>query len=57
MLILLLGHVNTKTLAVIPASILLFAVGVAIFAKTDPVNLLAATAAYAAVLTALIKPN
>ncbi|CAN9136360.1 unnamed protein product [Alternaria alternata] len=57
MLILLVGNVKTKTLAVIPASILLFAVGVALFAKTDPVNLLAATAAYAAVLTALVKPN
>ncbi|KAF2728102.1 hypothetical protein EJ04DRAFT_556965 [Polyplosphaeria fusca] len=56
MLILLVGSVKTKTLAVIPTSIFLFAVGVALFAKTDPVNLLAATAAYAAVLTALIKP-
>ena len=55
MLILLVGSVKTKTLAVIPTSIFLFAVGVALFAKTDPVNLLAATAAYAAVLTALIK--
>jgi hypothetical protein len=57
MLILLVGDVKTKTLAVIPTSILLFAVGVALFAKTDPVNLLAATAAYAAVLTAFIKLN
>jgi uncharacterized integral membrane protein len=57
MLILLVGNVKTKTLAVIPTSIFMFAVGVALFAKTDPVNLLAATAAYAAVLTALIKPN
>jgi hypothetical protein len=57
MLILLVGDEKTKTLAVIPTSILLFAVGVALFAKTDPVNLLAATAAYAAVLTALVKPT
>ena len=57
MLILLVGDVKTKTLAVIPTSILLFAVGVALFAKTDPVNLLAATAAYAAVLTAFVKLN
>ena len=56
MLVLLVGSVNTKTLAVIPTSIFLFAVGVALFAQTSPVNLLAATAAYAAVLTALIKP-
>ncbi|KAH6849573.1 hypothetical protein B0T12DRAFT_214637 [Alternaria alternata] len=57
MLILLVGDEKTKTLAVIPTSILLFAVGVALFAKTDPVNLLAATAAYAAVLPALVKPT
>ena len=57
MLILLVGDVKTKTLAVIPTSILMFAVGVALFAKTDSVNLLAATAAYAEVLTAFIKLN
>ncbi|RYN87288.1 hypothetical protein AA0119_g12498 [Alternaria tenuissima] len=57
MIILLAGVVKTKTLAVIPTSILMFAVGVALFAKTDPVNLLVATAAYAAVLTALVKPG
>ncbi|CAN9323471.1 unnamed protein product [Alternaria alternata] len=45
MIILLAGVVKTKTLAVIPTSILMFAVGVALFAKTDPVNLLVATAA------------
>lgn len=55
MLILLVGSVSVKILTVIPVSIFLFAVGVALFAKSDPVNLLAATAAYAAVLTALIK--
>ncbi|KAF2107046.1 hypothetical protein BDV96DRAFT_654136 [Lophiotrema nucula] len=54
MLILVVGSATTKSLAVIPTSIFLFAVGVAIFAKTDPTNLLAATAAYAAVLVALI---
>ncbi|CAN9344092.1 unnamed protein product [Alternaria alternata] len=57
MLILLVGDVKAKILAVIPTSILMFAVGVALFAETEPVNLLAATAAYAAVLTALVKPN
>jgi hypothetical protein len=56
MLILLVGTVEKKILAVVPFSIVLFSVGVAIFAKTEPVNLLAATAAYAAVLAALIKP-
>jgi hypothetical protein len=56
MLILVVGTVEKKILAVVPFSIVLFSVGVAIFAKTEPVNLLAATAAYAAVLAALIKP-
>lgn len=54
MLILVVGSATAKTLAVISTSIFLFAVGVAVFSTTEPGNLLAATAAYAAVLMALI---
>lgn len=54
MLIIVVGHTTTKVLAVIPVSIFFFAAGVALFAETDPANLLAATAAYAAVMVALI---
>jgi ABC-type transport system involved in cytochrome bd biosynthesis fused ATPase/permease subunit len=54
MLMMAVGHATTKVLVVIPTSILLFAAGVALFAKAEPVSLLAATAAYAAVLVALI---
>ncbi|RDW58910.1 hypothetical protein BP6252_13386 [Coleophoma cylindrospora] len=54
MLILTVGCATPKTLAVISLSIFIFAVGVAISSTTEPENLLVATAAYAAVLTALI---
>jgi VIT1/CCC1 family predicted Fe2+/Mn2+ transporter len=54
MLILVVGSATVKTLAVISTSIFLFALGVAVFSPTEPGNLLAATAAYAAVLMALI---
>jgi hypothetical protein len=54
MLVLVVGSATAKTLAVISSSIFLFALGVAVFSTTEPENLLAATAAYAAVLTALI---
>ncbi|PMD59899.1 uncharacterized protein K444DRAFT_612963 [Hyaloscypha bicolor E] len=54
MLILVVGSATAKTLAVISTSIFLFAVSVAVFSTTEPGNLLAATAAYAAVLMALI---
>lgn len=54
MLVLVVGSAPAKTLAVISASIFLFAVSVAVFSTTAPENLLAATAAYASVLMALI---
>lgn len=54
-LILVAGIASVKSLVVISVSIFLFALGVASFSKTEPENLLAATAAYAAVLTALIS--
>ncbi|KAI2462982.1 hypothetical protein F4781DRAFT_152763 [Annulohypoxylon bovei var. microspora] len=54
MFILVVGHTTAKTLAVITTSILIFAIGVAVFSETEPENLLAATAAYAAVLVALM---
>ncbi|OAQ61688.1 hypothetical protein VFPPC_14609 [Pochonia chlamydosporia 170] len=54
MLILMVGVAKPKTLSVISVSIFLFAVSVAIFSKTEPESLLAATAAYAAVLVALL---
>jgi hypothetical protein len=54
MLILAVGSATVKTLAVISTSIFLFALGVAVLSPTEPGNLLAATAAYAAVLVALI---
>ncbi|KAI0117674.1 hypothetical protein GGR51DRAFT_499696 [Nemania sp. FL0031] len=54
-LLILVAHDATpKTLAVISTSILLFALGIALFSKAEPENLLAATAAYAAVLVTLI---
>jgi hypothetical protein len=52
MLILVVGSATAKTLAVISTSIFLFAVSVAVFSTTEPGNLLAATAGYAAVLMA-----
>jgi hypothetical protein len=54
MLILVVGSATVKTLAVISTSIFLFAASVAIFSTTEPGNLLAATAGYAAVFMALI---
>jgi hypothetical protein len=54
MLVLVVGSATTKTLAVISTSIFIFAVSIAVFSKTEPENLLAATGAYAAVLVALI---
>jgi len=55
MLILVVGNATAKTLAVISSSIFLFAVSVAFFSTIEPENLLVATAAYAAVLMALIR--
>ena len=54
MLILAVGSATVQTLAAISTSIFVFAVSVAIFSTTEPGNLLAATAADAAVLMALI---
>ena len=54
MLILVAGTVSAKGLTVVSASILLFAIAVAIFAKTEPESLLVATAGYAAVMITLI---
>jgi membrane associated rhomboid family serine protease len=53
----MVGDVKAKTLAIILTSIFMFAVRLVAFAKTDTMNLLAATAAYAAVLTALVRPT
>ncbi len=44
-----------KALVVVSISILLFALSVAMFSKAVPENLLAATAAYAAVLVVFIS--
>lgn len=54
LLILLVGEELPKSLAVISTSILIFAVTVAFFTKLEPENLLAGTAAYAAVLVGII---
>lgn len=54
MLILAVGNTPQKTLAVISTSIFVFAVGVAFSSEAQPENMLAITAAYAAVLTTLI---
>lgn len=54
MFILTVEHTTAKVLAVITTSILLFAIGVAVFSEAEPENLIAATAAYAAVLVALM---
>lgn len=48
------GHVTSRTLAVTASSISLFALCVAVFSKTEPENLLAITATYAAVLMSLV---
>ncbi|KAK7928901.1 hypothetical protein PG985_005899 [Apiospora marii] len=55
MFILTWNYASTKTLVVLATSILLFVLGIAIFSTTEPENLLAVTAAYAAVLTALMS--
>jgi len=47
--------VPVRPLVVVSISILLFALGVAVFSKAVPENLLAATAAYAAVLVVFIS--
>ncbi|KPM37808.1 hypothetical protein AK830_g8767 [Neonectria ditissima] len=57
MLVLAAGTASGKTQGVISASIFLFAGGVAAFSKTEPENLLVATAAYAAVLVVFIGDN
>ncbi|RYO80484.1 hypothetical protein DL766_007369 [Monosporascus sp. MC13-8B] len=54
MFILVEGDTTVKTLVVITTSILLFAIGVAVLSQAAPESLLAATAAYAAVLVTLI---
>jgi hypothetical protein len=54
MLILVSDTATVKMQAVISISIFFFALGVAIFSKTTPENLLVATAAYAAVLVTFI---
>lgn len=54
MFILEIGHTSLKALSVIMISILIFALGVAVCSHAEPEALLAATAAYAAVLVALI---
>ena len=48
------GNTPYKKLGVITVSIILFAIGIAVFSRAAPENLLAATAAYAAVLVTLI---
>ncbi|KAI0971597.1 hypothetical protein F4678DRAFT_479416 [Xylaria arbuscula] len=54
LLILLVGEELPKSLGVISASIVIFAMYVAVFTKLEPENLLAITAAYAAVLVEII---
>ncbi|KAM5341705.1 hypothetical protein ACJ41O_014736 [Fusarium nematophilum] len=54
MLILAAGTATAKMLGVTSVSIFFFAGGVAVFSKTEPENLLVATAAYAAVLVAFV---
>lgn len=54
MLILVSDTTTAKMQAVISTSIFLFALGVAVFSRTTPENLLVATAAYAAVLVTFI---
>ncbi|KAI1120766.1 hypothetical protein F5Y10DRAFT_289314 [Nemania abortiva] len=54
MLILLVGEASAKSLAVISTSIVIFAFIIASFTRLEPENLLASTAAYAAVLASII---
>ncbi|KAI1421812.1 hypothetical protein F5Y12DRAFT_787237 [Xylaria sp. FL1777] len=54
LLILLVGKELPQSLAVISISIVIFAITVAFFTKLEPENLLASTAAYAAVLVGII---
>ncbi|KAI0490386.1 hypothetical protein F4859DRAFT_500763 [Xylaria cf. heliscus] len=54
LLILLVGEELPKSLEVISTSIVIFAMYVAVFTKLEPENLLASTAAYAAVLVGII---
>ncbi|KAI0439926.1 hypothetical protein F4803DRAFT_19613 [Xylaria telfairii] len=54
LLILLVGEEVPKSLAVISTSIVIFAIAVAVFTTLEPENLLASTAAYAAVLVGII---
>ncbi|KAK8091248.1 hypothetical protein PG994_000753 [Apiospora phragmitis] len=54
MFVLTWGIATPKQLAVVSVSIILFATGVAIFSTTEPENLLAVTAAYAAVMMGLV---
>ncbi|GAW23366.1 hypothetical protein ANO14919_129240 [Xylariales sp. No.14919] len=54
MLTLLIGEASIKSITVISTSIFVFAIIAAIFSKLEPENLLASTAAYAAVLVTVI---
>jgi hypothetical protein len=54
-LVIVVGTTPVKTLLVVTVSIFVFAVGVALFSDAEPENLLAATAAYAAVLMVFIS--
>jgi hypothetical protein len=58
-LIIVIGtsNVSVRALIVVSVSIFLFALGVALFSTALPENLLAATAAYAAVLVVFISNN
>lgn len=54
-LIIVVGSAPVKTLAVVSVSISLFALGVALFSNAEPEHLLAATAAYSAVLMVFVN--
>jgi len=54
LLILLVGEEVPKSLGVISTSIVIFAMYVAVFTRLEPENLLASTAAYAAVLVGIV---
>ena len=56
-LIIVIGTASVRTLVVVSVSIFTFAVLVALFSESTPENLLAATAAYAAVLVVFISNN
>lgn len=56
-LIIVAGTASVKTLVVVSVSIFLFALGVALFSSAVPESLLAATAAYAAVLIVFVTSS